>query len=66
MSKSNNEKIAIISDNQMKAVLIPIDEYEKLKNIEATSEELGNKQGYDLTGYRKMYAYKRKSESFIQ
>lgn len=38
MTKSNDEKIAIVKNNRMQAVLIPIDEYEKLKSIEEASE----------------------------
>ncbi len=38
MTKSNDEKIAIVKNNQMQAVLIPIDEYEKLKSIEELAE----------------------------
>lgn len=32
---------------------------EKLKKSPFLGEELGNKNGYDLTGYRKMYACKK-------
>lgn len=32
---------------------------EKLKKSPFFGEELGNKNGYDLTGYRKMYACKK-------
>ena len=32
---------------------------DKLKTSPFLGEELGNKNGYDLTGYRKMYAYKK-------
>ena len=32
---------------------------DKLKTYPLLGEELGNKNGYDLTGYRKMYACKK-------
>lgn len=32
---------------------------DKLKTSPLLGEELGNKNGYDLTGYRKMYDYKK-------
>ena len=32
---------------------------DKLKTAPFLGEELGNKNGYDLTGYRKMYACKK-------
>ena len=32
---------------------------DKLKKSPLLGEELGNKNGYDLTGYRKMYACKK-------
>ncbi|MEE1290527.1 MAG: hypothetical protein UHW86_05790 [Spirochaetota bacterium] len=32
---------------------------EKLRESPYLSEELGNKNGYDLSGYRKMYANKK-------
>lgn len=32
----------------------------KLQENPTLGEKLGNKVGYDLTGYRKMYAYKKK------
>ena len=32
---------------------------DKLKTTPFLGEELGNKNGYDLTGYRKMYACKK-------
>mgnify|MGYP002625033814 CR=1 FL=1 len=32
---------------------------DKLKTAPLLGEELGNKNGYDLTGYRKMYACKK-------
>ena len=32
---------------------------DKLKTSPFLGEELGNKNGYDLTGYRKMYACKK-------
>ena len=39
MTKSNDEKIAIVKNNQMQAVLIPIDEYERLKSLEELAEQ---------------------------
>ena len=39
MTKSNDEKIAVVKNNQMQAVLIPIDEYERLKNLEEVAEQ---------------------------
>ncbi len=38
---------------------------DKLKTSPFLGEELGNKNGYDLTGYRKMYACKNKSGLYI-
>ena len=38
---------------------------DKLKTSPLLGEELGNKNGYDLTGYRKMTPAKSKSESCI-
>ena len=32
-TETKKEKVAIIRNNEMRAVLIPIDEYERLKNI---------------------------------
>lgn len=39
MTKSNDEKIAVIKNNQMQAVMIPIDEYERLKSLEEAAEQ---------------------------
>ena len=39
MKKSNDEKIAVIKNNQMQAVMIPIDEYERLKSLEEAAEQ---------------------------
>lgn len=33
---------------------------DKLKNTPELGEELGNKNGYNLSGYRKMYACKKR------
>ena len=33
LTETKQEKVAIIRNNEMRAVLIPIDEYERLKNI---------------------------------
>ena len=39
MTKSNDEKIAIVKNNQMQAVMIPIDEYERLKALAEIAEQ---------------------------
>ena len=39
LAKSTDEKIAVIKNNQMKAVLIPIEEYERLKSLEESAEQ---------------------------
>ena len=39
MTKSNDEKIAVIKNNKMQAVMIPIDEYERLKSLEEAAEQ---------------------------
>ena len=39
MTKSNDEKIVVIKNNQMQAVMIPIDEYERLKSLEEAAEQ---------------------------
>lgn len=39
MTKSSDEKIAVLKNNQMQAVLIPIAEYERLKSLEESSEQ---------------------------
>ena len=39
MTKSIDEKIAVVKNNQMQAVLIPIDEYERLKSLEELAEQ---------------------------
>ena len=38
MSKSNDEKIVVLKNNQMQAVMIPIDEYERLKSLDDIRE----------------------------
>ena len=38
MTKSNDEKIAVVKNNQMQAVMIPIDEYERLKALAEIAE----------------------------
>ena len=38
MTKSNDEKIAVVKNNQMRAVMIPIDEYERLKSLDEENE----------------------------
>ena len=38
LTESKQEKIAIIKNNEMQAVMIPIEEYEKLKSIEEIAE----------------------------
>ncbi len=50
MTKSNDEKIVIVKNNQMQAVMIPIDEYEKLKSLEEIAEY---KEIYDTIQMRK-------------
>ncbi len=47
---SKEEKIAIVKNNQMQAVLIPIEEYEKLKSCE---EQLEQKEIYETIQSRK-------------
>lgn len=47
---SKEEKIAIVKNNQMQAVLIPIEEYEKLKSYE---EQLEQKEIYETIQSRK-------------
>ena len=39
MATSTEEKIAVVKNNQMQAVLISIDEYERLKAIEEASDQ---------------------------
>ncbi len=39
MTKSNDAKIAVVKNNQMQAVMIPIDEYERLKSLEEAAEQ---------------------------
>ena len=39
MTKSNDEKIAVVKNNQMQAVMIPIDEYERLKTLDELAEQ---------------------------
>ena len=39
MTKSNDEKIAVVKNNQMQAVMIPIDEYERLKVLAEIAEQ---------------------------
>lgn len=50
MSKSRDEKIAVLKNNQMQAVLIPIDEYEYLKSLE---ESIEAKSIYETVQQRK-------------
>lgn len=38
LTESKQEKIAIIKNNEMQAVMIPVEEYEKLKSIEEIAE----------------------------
>lgn len=38
LKESKQEKIAIIKNNEMQAVMIPVEEYEKLKSIEEIAE----------------------------
>lgn len=38
LTESKQEKIAIIKNNEMQAVMISVEEYEKLKSIEEISE----------------------------
>ena len=37
----------------------------KFKTLPFLGEELGNKNGYDFTGYRKMYACKKANQNCI-
>ena len=39
VTKSNNEKIAIVKNNQMQAVMTPIDEYERLATLAEKAEQ---------------------------
>ncbi len=50
MTKSNDEKIAVVKNNQMQAVLIPIDEYERLKTLSEMAEQ---KEIYETIQARK-------------
>ncbi len=47
---SKEEKIAIVKNNKVQAVLIPIEEYEKLKSCE---EQLEQKEIYETIQSRK-------------
>ena len=38
MTKSNCEKIVVVKNNQIQAVIIPIDEYERLKSLDEENE----------------------------
>lgn len=38
LTELKQEKIAIIKNNEMQAVMIPVEEYEKLKSIEEIAE----------------------------
>ena len=38
MTKSNGEKIVVVKNNQMQAVMIPIDEYERLATLAEKAE----------------------------
>ena len=38
LAKSNDEQIAVIKNNQMQAVMIPIDEYERLATLAEKAE----------------------------
>ena len=50
MTKSNDEKIAVVKNNQMQAVMIPIDEYERLKALAEIAEQ---KEIYETVQARK-------------
>ena len=50
MSKSNDEKVVVLKNNQMQAVMIPIDEYERLKALDDMSER---KEIYETVQARK-------------
>ena len=50
MSKSNDEKIVVLKNNQMQAVMIPIDEYERLKALDDMHEQ---KEIYETIQARK-------------
>lgn len=50
MTKSNDEKIAVVKNNQMQAVMIPIDEYERLKTLSDMAEQ---KEIYETIQERK-------------
>ena len=39
MAESSDEKIAVLKNNQMQAVMIPIDEYERLKALAEIAEQ---------------------------
>ena len=39
ITESKQEKVAIIKNNEMQAVFIPIEEYERLKAIEELAEQ---------------------------
>jgi len=40
LHRDSDEKIAVVKNNQMQAVLIPIDEYERLKSLEELDEQI--------------------------
>lgn len=50
ITKSKDEKIAVLKNNKMKAVIIPIDEYERLKSLDEENEQ---KQIYETVQERK-------------
>lgn len=50
MKISNDEKIAVVKNNQMQAVMIPIDEYERLKSLE---DNLEQKEIFEILKSRK-------------
>jgi len=57
IKKEAKDDLAELSHTQK---LLIIKQFKKLENSPQLGTLLGNKSGYDLTGYRKMYADKKK------
>lgn len=47
------EKVGVLKNNKLEAVVISTDEYERLKNIENMMETLEHKEVYDVVQERK-------------
>ena len=57
IKKEAKDDLSELSHNQK---LLIIKQFKKLETSPQLGVPLGNKSGYDLTGYRKMYADKKK------